>query len=576
MKRYNIHLSVIGLAMAALTFTACSDEWDDHYKGSATDINSSSVSLWNAILQDPNLSNFARVATACGYDKALASSQVFTVFAPTNDNFSSAEADAWIQTYQAQKGRVDDDENTTIKEFLQNHITLYNHSVSSQTNDSITLMNGKHAKINTNSINSSPFLTTNRRYSNGVLFTVSTPVVFFPNVFEYMRKNPELDSLASFFYNEKFYRRDFLPELSVPGGIEDGKTVYLDSVFEQQNDLFEYNAVRAYINREDSTYWMLAPTNNVWRNLIEEYEPYFVYEKNVLDRDSMMFTNPRLAIVKGTVFSRTNNKDAAIRDSLLSTNAVSNGTLRRAAYGADSLHYYQYNKPYEPNGVFTGTQNVECSNGTMMVANDWKIDKQETFFQQIIVEAEGRNAIKEIEKVKNSKNELEETANAYLRNVTNDNKFYNKVSNNYFVEFEATKNVNPGVTFNITNVLSNIGYDIYVVTAPALANDSNATEAQRLPTVLSFTINYNDADGVQKTSSLLQNYETQPDIVDAILVAEDFKFPTATWGLEETEPRVTLTMKCNVRAAQLRSGTHMRTMCVDCILLKPHVNNPLN
>lgn len=576
MKRYNIHLSVIGLAMAALTFTACSDEWDDHYKGSATDINSSSVSLWNAILQDPNLSNFARVATACSYDKALASSQVFTVFAPTNDNFSSAEADAWIQTYQAQKGRVDDDENTTIKEFLQNHITLYNHSVSSQTNDSIKLMNGKHAKINTNSINSSPFLTTNRRYSNGVLFTVSTPVVFFPNVFEYMRKNPELDSLASFFYNEKFYRRDFLPELSVPGGIEDGKTVYLDSVFEQQNDLFDYDAVNAYINREDSTYWMVAPTNNVWRNLIEEYEPYFVYEKNVLDRDSMMYTNPRLAIVKGTVFSRTNNKDAAIRDSLLSTNAVSNGTLRRAVYGADSLHYYQYNKPYEPNGVFTGTQNVECSNGTMMVANDWKIDKQETFFQQIIVEAEGRNAIKEIEKVKNSKNELEETANAYLRNVTNDNKFYNKVSNNYFVEFEATKNVNPGVTFNITNVLSNIGYDIYVVTAPALANDSNATEAQRLPTVLSFTINYNDADGVQKTSNLLQNYETQPDLVDAILVAEDFKFPTATWGLEETEPRVTLTMKCNVRAAQLRSGTHMRTMRVDCILLKPHVNNPLN
>ena len=562
--------------MAALTFTACSDEWDDHYKGSSTDINSSSVSLWNAILQDQNLSNFARVATACGYDKALASSQVFTVFAPTNDHFSTAEADAWIQTYQAQKGRVDDDENTTIKEFLQNHITLYNHSVSTQTNDSIILMNGKRAKINTSSINGSPFLTTNKRYSNGVLFTVGTPVEFFPNVFEYVRKNSELDSLASFLYNDKFYRRDFLPELSVPGGIEDGKTIYLDSVFEQQNDLFKYNAINAYLNREDSTYWMVAPTNNVWRNLIEEYEPYFVYDTNVLDRDSMMFTNPRLAIVKGTVFSRTNNKDAAIRDSLLSTNAVRNGTLRRATYGADSLHYYQYNKPYEPNGVFTGTQNVACSNGIMMVANDWKIDKKETFFQQIIVEAEGRNAIKEIEKVKNSKNELEETATAYLRNVTNDNAFFGKVSSDYFVEFEASKNVNPGVTFNITNVLSNIGYDIYVVTAPALANDSNASEAQRLPTVLSFTINYNDADGVQKTSNLLQNYETQPDIVDAILVAEDFKFPTATWGLEETEPKVTLTMKCNVRAAQLRSGTHMRTMRVDCILLKPHVNNPLN
>ena len=60
MKRNNIYKTVLGLAMAALILTACTDEWDDHY-----DDKSSSVlggTLWDAIQQDNNLSNFASVS----------------------------------------------------------------------------------------------------------------------------------------------------------------------------------------------------------------------------------------------------------------------------------------------------------------------------------------------------------------------------------------------------------------------------------------------------------------------------------------------------------------------------------
>ncbi len=83
--------------------TACTDTWDDHYAektyGAGT--------LMQAIEQDPTLTNFAEVLKATGYDATLSSSQVFTVFAPTNDKFTEADRDAVIAqyNYEVAKGR---------------------------------------------------------------------------------------------------------------------------------------------------------------------------------------------------------------------------------------------------------------------------------------------------------------------------------------------------------------------------------------------------------------------------------------------------------------------------------------
>ena len=324
MITFKIYNKVIGLALVALTFMACSDTWDDHYdkKGEGT----IDATLWQAITQDGNLSNFAKVVQACGYDKALNSSQVFTVFAPTNDQFSAQEADELIAGYNAEKGKVIEDDNTVIKEFIQNHIAMYTHSVAPTSNDSLVLMNGKKTMLTANAFGNNQILTNNQHYSNGVLFTIQGKAQYFPTVFEYLRKDADLDSIASFFYNDRFYRKEFVPERSVAGGLENGKTVYLDSVFVQQNDLWDY--LWAYTNEEDSTYWMVVPTNQEWKKLIEEYEGtkdhpgYFVYDKNVPFRDSMAYTMPRLAIVNGTTFSRTLNPDTHLTDSALSTSAA--------------------------------------------------------------------------------------------------------------------------------------------------------------------------------------------------------------------------------------------------------------
>ena len=157
MKRDKIYNKVLGLAVAALTLTACADTWDDHYAKTGEGTND--ATLWQAITQNSNLSNFAKVVQGCGWDKSLNSSQVFTVFAPTNDNFSAEEAEQLIAGYNAEKGKVNDDDNTVIKEFIQNHIILYNHSITDSSNDTLVLMNGKKAVLTSSSFNGSNLLT---------------------------------------------------------------------------------------------------------------------------------------------------------------------------------------------------------------------------------------------------------------------------------------------------------------------------------------------------------------------------------------------------------------------------------
>ncbi|MBR5038611.1 MAG: fasciclin domain-containing protein [Prevotella sp.] len=576
MKRYNIYKKVLGLALAVLTFAACTDTWDDHYDRKGEGMND--ASLWQAISQNSNLSNFAKVVQACGYDKALNSSQVFTVFAPTNDNFSAQEADELIAAYNAEKGKVNEDDNTVIKEFIQNHIALYNHSIAESCSDSLTLMNGKKTVLTTSSFCNSPILSTNGHYNNGVLFTIQGKAHYFPTVFEYLRKDADLDSVASFFYNSRFYRKEFYPERSVPGGLENGKTVYLDSVFVQQNDLWDM--LWAYTNDEDSTYWMVAPTNKEWKKLIEEYEPYFNYDNNVAFRDSMVYTMPRIAIVLGANFSRTLNPDAHLTDSALSTSAAERYTYRYSYWGNNNLHYYQFGgksatntqKPYSATGIFTGTDNVECSNGVVMKSDDWKINKLNTFHQWRIYEAEETSNIKEVSKKENSTTgEMEPTIDPIIREVLNNNRFYGKVWSNEFVEFKQMQTTqNHTVTFNLRSVLSNIGYDIYLVTAPALANDSNATEEERIPTKLTCTINYHNQEGETESEVLQSGVETNPNVVDYILLAEDFKFPTATWGLSESVPQITLDVTTKVSSPEIRSKKYTRTMRIDCVMLVPH------
>lgn len=570
-KIYNVISRGLLCCGVAVALTACTDTWDEHYDSQG----SGSVhegSLWQAIKSNPDLSNFASVVEACDFSKSLDGSQVFTVFAPTNSCFSKAEADALIAEYKAEKSaNVIEEDNSVIKEFIQNHVALYNYSVSSESRDSILLMNGKYAVLSTNDIDGVEMLTKNQLYGNGVLYTLKDKVKFLSNVFEYVAKDPELDSLRSFLYNSKYYYREFLPERSVPGSIVDGRTQYLDSVFMQRNDLFGY---LGQLNLEDSTYMMVAPTNDVWKNLVEEYEQYFNYPEGVTRRDSMVYTQTRLAIVNGTTFSRTYNPDKNLQDSAMSESSIKNYALRKMNWGAP-FEYYQYYKPMtKPYGVLSQNDPdiVQCSNGQVYRASQWNIDKLMTFNRFKIYEAEGR-AVKEVSKTVDSRGDSVNTITPFVRQVSADSRYYDRVWDNRFVEFQPNiGTLNHSVTFTLSDVLSNIGYDIYLVTAPALASDSNAVAELRVPTIMRCTISVPGTGDkvISDDDGKAIDFKTTPDAVDYLLLAEDYKFDICTYGISDESLQVTLKVETRVSNSQLRNNTYTRTMRLDCVLLVPH------
>lgn len=580
MKIYN---KVIGLALAALTFTACTDTWDDHYEGSAEGINEGT--LWEAMKQEPSLSNFVSVLEAADYSKQLGGSQIFTVFAPTNDYFTEKDAKELISSYQKQKGKVADVDNTVLKQFVQNHIARYNFSVSQHTQDTLMLLNTKFALLKSDNVSGVKFISKNKVYQNGVLYTIAGKLDYLPNIFELASLDHDFDSVYNFLYNEKYYYKEFVPGLSVVGGVENGKTVYLDSVFRQRNRLFPY---LEYINAEDSTFWMLMPTNDAWKDLIAEYEPYFNYSTRLEKRDSFQYTNSRLAILQGTIFSQCYNDGVFNKkttgqepqDSAVSEYLSNYGPLyatNRSSYWGGDFNYYQYYNCWQPGGIFTG-QEVACSNGKVFKTSQWPIDKLQTFHQFRIYNAE--SYLYEISKAAEGTDSVNH-AIGYLREVINETdttNFYDKVWGHRFTEFIPVYTaVNYHVVFGFTNVLSNIGYDIYLVMAPAIAYDINTPAEQRVPTKIRCTLYYPDADGKEQNTVLVNSYETKtPDAMEYIKLTDDatypdgFKFPVTNYDLSEVVPAFRLDVETRVGATEIRKKTHTRTLRIDCIMLVPH------
>jgi hypothetical protein len=563
MKTKYMHKIQIGLAtmVAALICTACTDTWNDHYDNSQS-VNSGT--LWSEISSNPKLSNFAKVIKACGYDVRLQSSQVFTVFAPIDTTFfTSTTADSLIAEYRSEKASgIKDDDNEVINQFVKNHIALYNTSVSSLTNDSLAMLNGKYITLTNRSFGASQLKSNNQLFSNGVLFKIEKPEEYFANVWETIKKNSALDSLKNFLYG--FNQYEFIESKSVPGGIVDGKTVYLDSVTEFSNVILDQYG---YINKEDSNYLMIMPTNTLWKNLCNEYTNYFNFDNKTNKRDSLTFTYTRQAVICDAFFNLNTQDDGFVMENASMTGG-SGDTLRSTIYSKYEDLHHKFAHPFdESTGVLKGLNSLtKCSNGWCAVTDEWRIDKKASFFVPIKVETELTRSY------------LDSTVTSAIKplsvrelDVTNAD-YYNKISDHAFLEIlPSSSAVNPTVTFNVPNVLSNIGYDIYCVFVPAIVYNSKASATDRLPCKVKFNLLYNNQNGSQSTVAMKtngsSNFFTIPDVIDTVLVGSNVIVPTTSYGLDNASVKLKV---ASARSGNADRAAYTNVMRLDCIIFKPH------
>jgi hypothetical protein len=293
----------------------------------------------------------------------------------------------------------------------------------------------------------------------------------------------------------------------------------------------------------------------------------------------MAYTNARLAIVTGSTFSRTFNTDQSLNDSAMSTNCTRSYTSRKSIWGGVPFEYYQYYMPKAAKGALNQTEIMHCSNGEVRKATEWNIDKRMTFHTYRLAD---NYDLKEVKKDydNNSKDSIDAVSHV-VDYVTADNKaFYNKVWNNSFLTFESkVATSNHWMTYTIPGVLSNIGYDIYLVYVPALAADTTATGEQRLPTKFKARL---ISPGLPSDGESLENkedpyfqtkgsaYEPAPDSICYVKLANDFKFPKATVGVGDESMKTYLRIDSSVSNNELRKKSHTRTMRINCILVVPH------
>lgn len=558
---------------------SCTDTWDEHYQTGVM----GEGTLWEAIKNNQQLSNFARVIEATGYNKSLSSSQVFTVFAPTNDAFTDADANEVISQYQAELAKgLKGEKNRAIKEFLMNHIALYNYSIANESPDTtIRMMNGKYLGLTNNTFSGKQFTSTNTITGNGILFTLAEKADYIYNIFEYVKDDPDLDSVSNFLYMTEpfqFHKIVFSPSASVPGDIINGQQHYLDSVTTTSNEILSY-WLEALLDEEDSFYYALMPTNKAWKEQYEKNAPLFQYDKQVLGRDSLMCLYPRVNILMGMQFSKTTNPllgETEAIDSLMSPLAYPYYFYRKMRYGSFDIHPYQFDKPYtKPNGIFTDIKGKKvCSNGVILKTDNWKAKPSDTFLQQIVMEAENSTSLDSL-----SGATPDAKPSWTYTTVQPENPFYDEVSQHEYNTLIPANLMDMGVLLNFRNVLSNQKYDMYVVTVPATAGDTLATD--KLPTRFGVTLYYHDMEGKEvskevsdkdggdisyDSSTRKQTFLTDPTKVHEIHIGT-FEFPTCSYGLQE--PQVKAYININVRSSDVNKGIYTRTLRIDCIKLVP-------
>src|SRR5579883_2027541 len=75
-------------AMVVVIFSACSKKWDDH--NAITD-SAVANNLFQVISKTPNLTKFTNLLVKSGFDKVLANSKTFTVWAPNDQALQSLD-----------------------------------------------------------------------------------------------------------------------------------------------------------------------------------------------------------------------------------------------------------------------------------------------------------------------------------------------------------------------------------------------------------------------------------------------------------------------------------------------------
>lgn len=515
--------------------TSCAD-WDDHYDPSLS--GGGDATLWEQLKANPQLSDFCEVLeqtrkfrmhrkTEVSYAQLLDGSQAFTVIAPINGTFNK---DSLLRLVDTARG-----DSMVEKSFVLNHLSRMGTSMK-VVPQTLRLLNGKSVILSESAIGDVPVIAANGHAKNGVIHVASHALPYDFNLYEALCDQPDLSEIGANL--RQFEWDEFDPDASVSSGIVEGVPVYIDSVVHEHNRILDNIGL---LNAEDSTYWVVVPTNEGWQKAWESTSKYFNYDTSYLKRDSLQRYWTNRALLDDAVFNMTDQK--SVNDSLVSVPYLS----WRRSYVKGKPIYHVFHSPFAPDGILHGAERLECSNGVLYKTDVWPFKTEQTFFKELWTEAEHSWLI----------TDEKECVYSSLGLVAD------SISENAFLQIVQSSRTNWEITFRLDNVLS-CEYDICLIILPQTVLNPDATKLR--PCKFKAAINYVDADGQENTFDCDDAvFTSNPEKVDTVMLAEAFPFPATNYG--QSTNKLSLTIKCSIKTSE--RAKYSSEMLLDCIYLRP-------
>ena len=540
-------------AAVLLAATSCSD-FSDYNDTPVSDVQQADRTLWENISQNDQLSDFATLVKKAGFDDELSQPHYYTVWAPLNGTYDASSL-------------MSADSATVLYQFVKSHIAEYNHSVSGLVDERIHALNRKSFAFEGDgqyTYAGHTLRQLNLPNSNGIMHLLDGAARFYPNLYEYLFSCEGIDSVATFF---KRYETSVLDtKNSVLGPTINGKQTYIDSVMITSNSLL--NRIKAKLDKEDSTYTMLVPTNEAWLAHYDKISKCYNYINTTVAQNIDEATSTSSAPTASVTVDAAYTKDSLTRLHLVSdlvynnNNYYNNWLIDDTVEPYDTLYSTTYGYMTNPQEIMSRVIDRETmSNGTFCLVDSLAFRPWESWCFPL-----GQSPL------------YSRTWTGSNTMVYIDNTFFDDIK--YVPKNPAQKQLGylwvtplsnygkPQLDVKLRNVLSTT-YNIYIVLAPGMDVGEDADGNKFLkPNMLDFTLSYCDAKGKLATKKLNQKVVNDPTRVDTLAVGT-FTFPVAYAGLgDNVYPNLKITTDFGV-FDKAKMAAYTRDFSIISILMRP-------
>ncbi len=633
-NKINRIFGAIATGAVLVAVPACTDTWDDHYEGSSDVESLPKETLWDLISSNPKLSNFAAIAQKAKYWKdekhevksysyadVLKSGQINTLWAPTNDDLTDEERDKWLEMCETEGYNVQE-------QLIANHISQFRHLAIDNELDTVRMINGKNMVFDkgAGTFQGKKLLEKNIAAANGTLHIIDGVAPFHYNFYENLKFGDDFGKMKEYIISKD--TTYFFRDASIEGlPDENGNTTYVDSVYYTSNRLFNRSYLPATtseaekwdiaekgismdLTREDSSFVMLIPSDEIWDATIEKLRPYYKYPTKYVDKDKQ--SN-----------NVTYNRTIADPDSLANMSIVQDmiapalfNVNIQPKIGGEGGEKWKLDKFVQLKGegaeyvlntrgdtlrstdtwdksmLFNG-DTIKMSNGYAYKLSEWAFPV-EFYKPDVEVNINGGNFFCTSEtkyyKAGNSSKNVGFNNNVY----SEISEKYGQVYNNDFYYIQSYNGGNPLVEVKLegncphayvpgAQVMSG-KYDIQLVLVPEwYKNIADAGEVDSVYLDSSYVdsiaalckmkmkvkVRYNKAGTGDATSSDVKIAWDTPNKVDTITVIKDFEFPYSYKSMRYSYP--TLIIQGDNSTSNAKKG-YSWNICIDKIILKSKVD----